>query len=290
MSYKNVWKGVIFLLVFSFFQVSLASGQDIAFPELSRFEIDTGYPVYTPDNLWDYINGGADAYNALGFRDLHIAEYQRGKHSIKLEIYHHAGENLAFGIYAMERAPSYDFFNLGVQAYREKGLVHFLKGEYYVKLTTHSDNKKVLSAIEDLAYMAENMLEGTSEFPEELALFPAEGRQTNTEMYIAENVMGHEFLSNAFRVDYNTNGNRFNIYLFTDNTDAQNYEMLKKYLSIYGLSPGDEPGEKFYFEDGYNGFVYLAWEGGLVILLSGLDRDQMELANDYISKILSRHE
>lgn len=290
MSYKNVWKAAIFLLAMSTAALPEASGQDISFPDLSRFEIDTGYPVYTPDNLWDYINGGADAYNALGFRDLHIAEYNRGKHSIKLEIYHHAGENLAFGIYAMERAPSYDFFQLGVQAYREKGLVHFLKGEYYVKLTTHSDNKRVLSALDELAYMTENMLVGSDEFPDELMLFPPAGKQANTEMYIAENVLGHEFLSKAFRADYRAEGKRFHIYLFTENTDRQNHEMLRKYLSIYGLSPGDTPGEKFYFEDGYNGYVYLAWETDLLILLSGLDEDQTEMANDYIAKILSRYE
>lgn len=290
MSYKNVWRAAIFLLAISLAALTETSGQDISFPELSRFEIDTGYPVYTPDNLWDYINGGADAYNALGFRDLHIAEYNRGKHSIKLEIYHHAGENLAFGIYAMERAPSYDFFQLGVQAYREKGLVHFLKGEFYVKLTTHSDNKRVLSALDELAYMAENMLGGTEEFPAELDLFPPAGRQANTEMYIAENVLGHEFLSRAFRADYNADGKRFNIYLFAEHTDAQNHEMLKKYLSLYGLSPGDEPGEKVYFEDGYNGYIYLAWEEGLVILLSGLDEGQTEMASDYIAEILSRYE
>ena len=94
----------------------IIKGQQIDFPLLDKFEIDDSYPVYTPDNLWDYINGAADSYNALGFKELYIADYKRGnKHSIKLEIYHHANDNLAFGIYAMERAPSYDFFKLGVQ-------------------------------------------------------------------------------------------------------------------------------------------------------------------------------
>ncbi|MDT8400994.1 MAG: DUF6599 family protein [Bacteroidales bacterium] len=291
MSYKNVWRSMVSLLVFSLVQWSLASGQDFDFPALSRFKTDTSYPVYTPDNLWDYINGGADAYNALGFRDLHIAEYKRGKkHTVKLEIYHHASENLAFGIYAMERAPSYDFFKLGAQAYREKGLIHFLKGEYYVKITSHSDNRKILEALEELAYLTEDMLEGTIEFPPALSLFPAKGKQENTEMYIAENVLGHEFLNEAFRSSYNIDDNRFTIYLFTENTDEENRQMLEQYLSKYGLSAGDEPGEKFHFEDGYNGFIYLAWEDGIVILISGLNENNTELANGCMGEILSRYE
>jgi len=291
MTKHNLWRGVLSLLLISIIQVTTLSGQEFAFPELDRFKIDTSYPVYTPDNLWDYINGGADSYNALGFRDLHVAEYSKGKkHVVKLEIYHHANENLAFGIYAMERAPSYDFFSLGVQAYREEGLVHFLKGEYYVKVTSHSKNKKILEALEELAYITEGMLKGTTGFPDELALFPAEGKQLNSEMYIKENVLGHAFLNDAFRAGYNIDGNRFTIYLFTENSDVENKKMLELYMSNYGLSPGDGPGEKYYFEDGYNGYVYLAWREGLVILISGLKEEDSGLANDFMSKIINRHE
>ncbi|MEA1886723.1 MAG: DUF6599 family protein [Bacteroidota bacterium] len=289
MAKHNIWRGLISLLVLSLSTGSIVSGQEFDFPELNRFEIDRSYPVYTPDNLWDYINGAADSYNALGFHDLHVADYNRGKrHTIKLEIYHHANENLAFGIYAMERAPSYNFFKLGVQGYREEGLVHFLKGEYYVKLTTHSDNKRILAALEELARETEAMLEGTDEFPEELSLFPSMGKQENSEMYIAENVLGHEFLRDAFRATYNIDDNRFTIYLFTENTDAENQHMLEQYLSKYGLSPGNQPGGKFYFEDGYNGFIYLAWEPGIVALISGLPENNTELANEYFSSIKDR--
>jgi len=274
------------LQVFIFLPATVLTAQEFEFPALDKFEIDTGYPVYTPDNLWDYINGGADSYNALGFRELYIAEYKRGKkHSIKLEIYHHASENLAFGIYALERAPSYNFFDLGVQGYREEGLIHFLKGEYYVKVSTHSDSKRILAALEDLALKTEALLEGTDEFPEELSLFPEKGKQDNSEMYVAENVMGHEFLNNAFRANYNIDDNRFTIYLFTGNSTAENQDMLEQYLSGYGLSPGEQPGDKFYFEDGYNGYIYLAWKPGLVVLISGLKENNTGLANDYLNNI-----
>lgn len=284
---KNTfWRHLLLLQVFILLPATILTAQEFEFPVHDKFEIDTGYPVYNPNNLWDYINGGADSYNALGFRELHIAEYKRGKnHSIKLEIYHHASENLAFGIYALERAPSYNFFDLGVQGYREEGLIHFLKGEYYVKVSTHSDSKRILTALEDLARKTEALLEGTDEFPEELGLFPGKGKQANTEMYVAENVMGHEFLNNAFRANYNVNDNRFTIYLFAGNSTAENQNMLEQYLSKYGLSPGEQPGEKFYFEDGYNGHIYMAWKPGLVVLISGLKENNTNLANEYFSNI-----
>lgn len=285
MTEKKIWRMMTLLLALSVMPFTAGSAQDIEFPELKGFDTDKSYPVYTPDNLWDYINGGADSYNALGFSDLHIADYKKGKHSIKLEIYHHASENLAFGIYAMERAPSYDFFDLGVQGYKEKGLIHFLKGEYYVKLTTYSDNKRILSGMEDLAVKTEAMLDGADEFPAALDLFPEKGKQEYSEMYIADNVMGHEFLENAFRANYQLDDKRFTIYLFTEMPDKENREMLEKYLSRYELSPGDSPGGKFSFKDGYNGYVYIEWSPGMVTLISGLKEDDTELANEYLNLI-----
>ncbi len=288
MNRYSSWRSGTSLFGVLFFIQVLLPAQNPEFPEIDNYIIDKGYPVYTPENLWNYIDGAADSYNAMGFRDLHIATYNRGKHSIKLEVYHHASENLAFGMYALERAPSYDFFDLGVQSYHEEGLVHFLKGEYYVKITTNSDKKKILGSLQELAVRTEAVLEGTGEFPAVLSLFPEKGKQANTEMYIAENVLGHEFLHNAFRTNYNVDNNRFTIYLFSDNTESENNEMLSRYLSLYNLSPGDDPGGKFYFEDGYNGNIYLAWEKGLVIIISGLRGDNTELANEFINKITEK--
>lgn len=285
MKKKIIRRMFTILLALCVLPFSATMGQDIEFPELKGFDIDHSYPVYTPDNLWDYINGGADSYNALGFSDLHIADYKKGNNNIKLEIYHHASENLAFGIYAMERAPSYDFFELGVQGYREKGLIHFLKGEYYVKLTTYSEKKRIVSAMEELANKTAAMLDGSDEFPAVLGLFPEEGKQQYSEMYIADNVMGHEFLENAFRADYQVDDKRFTIYLFTENSDKENREMLDQYLSKYELSPGNSPDGKFSFKDGYNGYVYIEWSPGMTALISGLKEDDTELANEYLNNI-----
>jgi hypothetical protein len=76
-----------------------------SFPNLKSTGCSSEYPVYTPDDLWDYINGAADGYLALGFIDLNIREYTRGKNIIKAEIYRFGDDARAFGIYSMERSP-----------------------------------------------------------------------------------------------------------------------------------------------------------------------------------------
>lgn len=261
--------------------------QDALLPELEGFKKELNYQVFTPDNLWDYINGGADSYNTLGFQDLHIAEYTRGKkNTVKLEIYHHISSELAFGIYALERAPSYNYVNIGVQAYRGEGFLNFLKGEYYVKIYTDSKSKKALEAIDKLAFLTEQNLEGTLEFPEALKVFPSEGRLKNEEMYIAENVLGHEFLSNAFKASYKVDNKRFAIYSFFQENPETIAGMANTYLERQMLDTDVSEEGKTSFTDGYNGNIFLVWKGQKMVIISGLKLENSSIANNYISKII----
>ena len=100
---KNKFLFTFLLIILS----GSASAQEINIPDLKGFKKITNYPVYTPENLWDFINGAADTYLAYGFVDLHVAEYKKGKNVIKLEIYRHSDNTMAFGIYSTERSPSF---------------------------------------------------------------------------------------------------------------------------------------------------------------------------------------
>ena len=79
----------ILLLAFALTLISTGSfTQSIDFPMLDGFKKETNYPVYTPDNLWDFINGAADNYLAYDFVDLHVAEdvYKRQVLSFPLRL------------------------------------------------------------------------------------------------------------------------------------------------------------------------------------------------------------
>ncbi len=53
---KNAIIAVALLIV----TVNSIQGQQL-FPELKGYRISSDYPLYTPDDLWNYINGAADA-------------------------------------------------------------------------------------------------------------------------------------------------------------------------------------------------------------------------------------
>jgi hypothetical protein len=259
------------------------NGQQL-FPEMKGYKAVDEYPVYTPDDLWDYINGAADGYLALGFTELNIREYVRGKNKIKAEIYSFGDDSQAFGMYSMERSPGYDFIRAGVQGYSEQGLVHFYKDRYYVKLMTHSGSPKVNAKMRELASVISGRIEGSSDFPALLGLFPSEGRLMNQETYLLESVLGHGFLRGAFRASYELDGDRFDIYLFSCEGEEEAAHMA-------GSLAGDafdatEDFFKYAFEDGYNGVLHMARKGSKMVIVSGLGFDKTHVAERQIASML----
>lgn len=278
---NKVFSCLALLTVFQF-----AAAQDIEFPDLQGFRKVTEYPVYKPDNLWDFINGAADGFLALGFQDLHVAEYKKGKNTIKLEIYRHRNHDMAFGIYASERSPSYNFIKLGAQGYNVDGFINFFKGNYYVKIRTYSGKTKILQAADALARKVENMLTGNSELPAQLTKFPSEGKKLNEETFINENVLGHGFLNSAFLANYSIGNDNFCIYFIQKESTADIFQMAKAYLNTAGLETFLTDENRFVFNDGYNGTIFVAWKDTMMVIISGLAKDQTDLAYKYTMDIL----
>jgi hypothetical protein len=48
----------------------------------------------------------------------------------------------------------------------------------------------------------------------------------------------------------------------------------------------DLSGGKYVFKDGYNGDIFLSWKDNTIVIISGLPKDQTEIANRYSSEIL----
>jgi hypothetical protein len=259
--------------------------QELVLPELKGFKSLTNYPVFEPDNLWDFINGAADTYLALGFVDLHVAEYKKGKDVIKLEVYRHLDHTSAFGIYASERSPSYNYINIGSQGYSVDGVINFFKGNYYVKIRTYSEKPKVMKASETLADRIVNMLPGESAMPSILALFPPDGKKLNEETYINESVLGYSYLNRAFRANYQAGNDNFSIFLIKSGSADLTSGSAIKYLASAEMEP--VPGESRYVVgDKYNGTIFMSWKDDLMIMITGLAKDQSDIAEKYISAIL----
>jgi hypothetical protein len=274
------------LLMLAVLVCSAAVAQDINFPDLPGYKKNTSFPVFQPDNLWDFINGAAENYLAYGFEDLHIAEYKKGKNTIKLEVYRHADHTLAFGIYSTERSPSFSYLNLGSQGYSSDGTVNFFKGSYYVKIRTYSKNEKTIKDAGTLASIVAGTLEGKTDMPAILTAFPAEGKKLNGEMYINQSVLGHKFLNNAFKADYASGPDEFSLFVLDYKSSEETLKAAGSLLSAAGQEVLEASEGKYVFPDGYNGTLFLGWKGTRMVIISGLSKDQAGIADRYTSALL----
>jgi hypothetical protein len=263
-----------------------AFAQEFSFPELPGYRKNTDFPVFLPANLWDFNDGAAETYLAYGFADLHVAEYKKGKNVIKLEIYHHSDHTMAFGIYSTERSPSFRYMNLGSQGYIAEGAINFFKGNYYVKVRTYSKNEKTLESSRSLALSTAAMLEGSNDMPQPLTLFPPAGKKTNEEMYINQNVLGHKFLNKAFKANYVEGPDSFSVFILLTAAPDEAWKSAEAYLASAGTEAIESSSGKYVLTDGYNGTIFLAWKEKRIVIISGLSKDQAELADQYTSEIL----
>ncbi len=253
--------------------ITFGSIADDDFPLISGYKIVQDYPVYTPDNLWDYINGAAETYVAFHFRDLQIAEYLNDEGvRIKVEVYRHQSPEYAYGIYCSERYPDYHFVDVGAQGYAEPGLVNFVAGVYYVKVVTNAENKQEEELIR-IAGQISVWLVDHSALPKLLTVFPAEGKITKSECFIANNFLGHEFLKDAYIADYQVQDEKFRIFIFYRMNADECIRIVKDYLRFAEQEADNIADGQYAIEDRYNGEVRLVLEGNFIYGFLGCNNE-----------------
>ncbi|UCG26891.1 MAG: hypothetical protein JSV24_07890 [Bacteroidales bacterium] len=241
-------------------EVKKETAGEIVFPEIKGWKLVRDYPVYYPDNLWDYINGAADAYLSYLFIDLHIAEYVHEDGTIiKAEVYNHNAPEYAFGIYSMERSPEYHFQEFGIQGYAEPSLVHFITRNYYVKVTTNSSGEEIGEFVPLVARKVAECLGDPGPLPESLEFFPETGKVAHSEKFIADNFLGHDFMHRVFTTDYKAGDEEFILFLMHKDSPEECMKILESYYKFTGQNARIEEGTHT-INDRYNGTIYMIWE------------------------------
>jgi len=236
--------------------------EPFTFPELDGWEIKQEYPVYNPGTLWDYINGAADSYLSYDFEELYIAEYIKEDVSFKVEIFKHATPIDAFGIYSTERSPGFRFIDLGIQGYHEESLIHFLADKYYMMSIANS-------VVESIA--------GIDHFPETLETFPDNGKKPETEIYIAENFLGHSFLGSAFAAEYSRENKNFKLFIIVRENKEECLKLLNKYFEFAGKTEKAPEEGEIHISDKYNGEILFYWHNNMVFGTLNLVDRQLQI-------------
>jgi hypothetical protein len=160
---------------------------------VGSWSADSEPEVYVGDDLFVYINGGAEIYHEYGFEKVTVQKYRRGDDQISVEIYTMDGD--AFGIYSFARSQSGHPINLGKGATAADYFLHLWSGNELAAITAETEFDDVSGQVMEISgAVAECMPPGGAE-PDLLRRLPTEDRVPGSEIYIR----GHLGFVNAAR-------------------------------------------------------------------------------------------
>lgn len=140
--------------------------------------------TFEGDDLFLYIDGGAEIYHEYGFTRAIAQDYWKGEDSITVEIFEMADPGAAFGIFAHKRGPDGKSMNVGTTSSLEGYYVNFWRGHYLVTLTASQESEAVINGLRTAAGIIDSRIKDQGNAPVLVDSLPAEGLQVSSIKYM----------------------------------------------------------------------------------------------------------
>ena len=144
---------------------------------------EDGPEVYVGDDLFIYINGGAEIYHEYGFIQVAVQRYRRGDDNVAVEIYTMEGD--AFGIYSFARSSTGHPVNLGNGGIAADYFTHFWSGPDLAVITAENEFENLGEAVSEIATVVAGCLQSGGVEPGLLDQLPIDGRAAGSEVYFS---------------------------------------------------------------------------------------------------------
>ncbi|MDX1778952.1 MAG: DUF6599 family protein, partial [Thermodesulfobacteriota bacterium] len=164
---------------------------------------------YTPDDLYNYINGAADLFISYGFVELGGAHYSYGtdgQGTVVVDIYGMGKKLNAFGVFQSKRDPEVPLLDIGAGAIGNETYIFFYKDRFYVEIQAFSPDGQKSSAALTMAREVAGRIRGDASLPAELGYLPEADQVMGSVLYITGGILGHGFLDKGLLCDYRVNG------------------------------------------------------------------------------------
>lgn len=191
--------------------------------ELRSWKAENAPQPYKGEDLYLYIDGGAEIYHEYGFKQVLVQDYKSaaGK-SLTLEIFEMANPECAFGIYTFKSSGTGKPIALGQDGQLEEYYLNFWKGNFLVTLTGFDSSPEVIPGLMLIAKSVDAKIRTQGRRPSLVEIFPKEWLPISRLKYIkgvlALNNIHSFFARDVFRfkeaVVGGINGGKFTIFVF----------------------------------------------------------------------------
>jgi len=169
-------------------------------PPPARATLEGQPAFYDSPTLYQYMDGAADVFQIYDVQALFHQDFKAGPVDLTVDIFDMGSLENAFGMYAAERSPKYDFVGLGAEGYRNEGLLNFFQDRYYVKLAAFEEGGN--AALQEFGVAISKRIGDNTRFPVQLSKLPKTQRIPRTEKYLPKDPLGHPFLGPAYQATY----------------------------------------------------------------------------------------
>jgi len=247
--------------------------------ELAGWTVADGPVEYSPDTLYEYLDGGAERYVDSGFERLVHIRYRLGDDPlacVTLDVYDMGGELGAFGIYSAAKPPDAVPRPWGAEGYREGTIAAAYRGSVYVHGEADDDRAELLTMLEQLTSGVADKASGAAAPPTILEPLPVAHRVPGSERYVPSNLLGHAFLPGGVLATYEI-GDRRSVLFFSDlGSEAKAVEALAALDAHFAQRGADAAGAPPFGDGGFRLSSPVFGRGSVVregALIAGIQGD-----------------
>jgi hypothetical protein len=267
-------------------------------PEIPGWQMTDKPYLYSPEDLYKYINGQAESFLAYGFVKLKGANYSPesgGAETITVDVYD-MGEKLnAFGMFQSKRGRESSSLEIGAASYGTNGHLAFYKGRRYVEILSFVKDEQWKEQHIVIAKKVAEKMKGDALPPHELSYLPESGKVEGSERYVRGGILGHAFLDRGLVSEHRVDGDVVSAFvaLFSSNERAAlAFETHKNFLQKAGKEclPVSELGQRaFSSQEPYHKNIVVAQEGPFVIGVYDMPeaKQGVELLKDMARRVKS---
>jgi hypothetical protein len=193
--------------------------------------------TYSPESLFEYLDGGAPRYIGYGLAALCQTRYLREGQpelGVTLDLYDMGRALGAFGIYSSARPPDAAPREWCAEGYRVGPVAAAWKDRLYVHVAADEERPELIDLAERLVVSACARAPGDPSPPPLLAALPREGLVPRSERYVAADLLGHAFLPGGVLATYEIDGRRAELFFSDLGTAAAAREAIARLRAHYG--------------------------------------------------------
>jgi hypothetical protein len=195
---------------------------------------------YTPDTLFEHINGEAELFFPYGFEALATAIYTNRANpqlAILADVYRMTSPLNAFGIYSNYRRPRSESAAIGAEGFASPSQLMFYQDNYFVRLQASGTSELDKDVILACGRAVSQNLPAGAGHPKELELIGIPGVVPGSERYIAQSLLGYAFFRRGVIADAALEGERVQVFVVPeDSRDAARkaFDQYRSYLISSG--------------------------------------------------------